>query len=126
MKYVVTDSSITIFLDGQVKNLSAKSTFNFKKLHKLLSSGDFTESQVKELLKPPEKIEGYFTVHQILIAQNSVLIVVDETNESRWCQIQDLRHNKFNPAHGRVTESAILSIHPSIADVVNDYPEHFL
>lgn len=127
MKYVLTDTSISLILDGKPVNLSLESSFNFRKIHTLLSSGDFTDSQIRELLKPPETVEGFYVVKQVT---PSTTIVHNKATQTFTLlhQVRDAPETwgSTSHAHAALTTSKTLGVYPTVSAVIFDFPEHFL
>lgn len=124
MKYVLTDTSISLAINGSVYNLSVLSSFNFKSIHKLLSSGEFTESQILDLLKPPENVTGYYRV-----LQHGPDLLVHEIKSNTVCTLPLVRSSEHWSSADtiyRLEALPILSVHPNTDSIIYEYPEAFL
>lgn len=127
MKYVLTDTSISLILDGKPVNLSLESSFNYRKIHSLLSSGDFTESQIRELVKPPEEVEGFYVVKQV--APTKLLVYNKATQTFTLLhQVKDAPETWYstNNAQSALAMAKTLGVYPNVNSIIFDFPEHFL
>lgn len=127
MNYVLTDTNINLIFKGKPILLSIGSSFNFNKLHKLLSSGNATEADIEPLLEKPANITGFFKVYQtrphMLVHETStgtLMFLPDIKSFSLDKNVPTLELTMLKP------EFKLLGVYPNVDSIIHEYPEHFL